>query len=155
MRLECSWKEVDSTLVSALTRLQWQRMSEFESKSRVDGRECGEAVAEVIGTGLSAGGAAAEEARVIVCSSVDNWAAMKVSEAESVTYQSDRCIALTTTETASMVGRRPARQEATTSKEAAPDILVMWRPHTRATLSRLKVTLRGDSQLTQLIEPCY
>ena len=76
-----SWKEVERTLVSALTRLQRQRVSEFESGSRVDDGECGEGVAEVIGAGLSVGGAAAEETRVIVLSSVDNCAAMKVSEA--------------------------------------------------------------------------
>ena len=77
-----SWKEVERTLVSALTRLQWQRVSEFESGSRVDDGECSEGVAEVIEAGLSVlGGAAAEETRVIVLSSVDNCAAMKVSEA--------------------------------------------------------------------------
>ena len=76
-----SWKEVERTLVSALTRLQWQRVSEFESGSRVDDGECGEGVAEEIGAGLNARGAAAEEARVIVLSSVDNCTATKVSEA--------------------------------------------------------------------------
>ena len=35
----------------------------------------------MIETGLSADGAVAEEARVIVLSSVDNYAAMKVSDA--------------------------------------------------------------------------
>ena len=78
---ESSWKEVDRTLVSALTRLQWQRVSEFESGSRVDDGECGEGTAEVIGAGLSAGGETAEEARVMVLSSVDNCAAMNVSVA--------------------------------------------------------------------------
>jgi len=56
-------------------------VSEFESGSRVDDGECGEGVVKAVGSGLNAGGAAAEEARVIACNSVDNCAAMKVSEA--------------------------------------------------------------------------
>ena len=56
-------------------------MSEFESGSRVDDGECGEGVVEAVGSGLHAGGAAAEEARVTVCNSVERCEAMNVREA--------------------------------------------------------------------------
>ena len=77
-----SWKDVERTDERALTRLEWQRVSEFESGSRVADGACSADGVEVGGGGLSEGGGVAyEEAKAMVLSSVDNCAAMKVSEA--------------------------------------------------------------------------
>jgi hypothetical protein len=51
-----SWKDVERMDERALTRLVWQKVSEFESGSEVDDGACGGGGVEVNGVGLSEGG---------------------------------------------------------------------------------------------------